>query len=787
MKKRTLISAILVIALCFTAIAGSTFALFTSETKVNVAVGAANVSVVAAMKDGSLKTYTSIWNENTGAYESIEVSADQQNNKVFPNGGTVVADDSTNTITIDKMTPMDKVTFVITVTNNSDVAIKYQTIVSQIATVVGADGTTLLDGLVITVEGDETVKVGNNAVTNWKSDFASGETRDIAVSIELPEAAGNQYQGLAAEISYVVNAVQGTAHVENPVADEEDETTYIYTLNDLYAFAAAVNGGDTFKAKDIKLMANLDLGNAAWTPIGNSTNKFMGNFDGGNFVISNLKTGDSATSHVGFFGYTTNPAVIKNLTIHNADVEGDLYVGVVAGTPYTAKWDNITVTGDVTVDGFSYVGGMFGKSLYANANGLTMDVNEGSYVKADSIEYGAAVDGSDDLCYRTYVGGIVGFMGEGGHTVSNVYSNIDVYGTTCDVGGITGIAHYGNNFVNCVVEADVTITDYRDEGDQLEIGGIAGVWHNSESQVTLTNCSFTGKLTALDHAGKAYEGEFHNNGLVGKAYSASGAGKLIIDGSTSVVTKAPELIADTLTSNEEVIHVTLGGDTNVPISSLGQMTGGSGEYKLGGEDTKEIVIDLGGKTLCIDTTYWSVLSAKNPDATLIIKNGTLTSSQTSGTWNSYNLCFNGCNLVIENVVFEKAIAIENAGKTSTLRNVTINETHDYYALWITAEGQTVNLENVTINSAGRAIKIADEYCEDSTARVTLNIKDCKFTSNKKAAVLVASPDGADINIDGLDISAVAADTTNYAWKDNGKDAWMSSSVTVNGVECIVEP
>ena len=272
-------------------------------------------------------------------------------------------------------------------------------------------------------------------------------------------------------------------------------------------------------------------------------------------------------------------------------------------------------------------------------------------------------------------------------------------------------------------------------------------------------------------------------GLVGKAYSTSGAGQLIISGAEGVITNAPDVVADALTSNSETIHVVLAGDTSVPITSLGQMTGGSGEYKLGGEDTKEIVIDLGGKTLCIETTYWSVLSAKNPDATLIIKNGTLTSSQTSGTWNSYDICFNGCNLVIEDVVFEKAIAIENAGKTSTLRNVTINETHDYYALWITAEGQTVNLENVIINSQGRAIKIDEQYV-DAPAKVTLNIKDCKFTSNKKAAVLVKSAAGAEINIDGLDISAVADDSTNCVWVD--KDA-PNSPVTVNGSTYIVEP
>ena len=81
----------------------------------------------------------------------------------------------------------------------------------------------------------------------------------------------------------------------------------------------------------------------------------------------------------------------------------------------------------------------------------------------------------------------------------------------------------------------------------------------------------------------------------------------------------------------------------MPISSLGAQTPGSGEYKLGGEATETINIDLNGHKLNITTTYWSGLGAKNENALFTIKNGTMTSSQTSGTWNSYDLTFANCN------------------------------------------------------------------------------------------------------------------------------------------------
>ena len=98
-----------------------------------------------------------------------------------------------------------------------------------------------------------------------------------------------------------------------------------------------------------------------------------------------------------------------------------------------------------------------------------------------------------------------------------------------------------------------------------------------------------------------------------------------------------EQLAEALRADEENIEVVLVNDIDLPISSLGQQTGGSGEYKLGGENTKNITIDLNGKTLNVTTTYWSNLGAKNDDALFTIKNGTMTSSQPTGTWNSYDL------------------------------------------------------------------------------------------------------------------------------------------------------
>ena len=156
------------------------------------------------------------------------------------------------------------------------------------------------------------------------------------------------------------------------------------------------------------MTADIDLNGEEWIPIGTSKNPFNGTFDGQNHTISNLVITGS-NSDVGLFGRTNNGEV-KNLTVNNAKVSGYLNVGVVAGTPYTTKYTNITVSGHVEVNGYAYVGGVGGKNAYANWTNVTVNADDTSYVKNDSENY------------RTYVGGVIGFMGEGGHTFQNISS-----------------------------------------------------------------------------------------------------------------------------------------------------------------------------------------------------------------------------------------------------------------------------------------------------------------------------------------------------------------------------
>ena len=345
----------------------------------------------------------------------------------------------------------------------------------------------------------------------------------------------------------------GTEVSEPNVSDDNDNIYEIEYASELAWLAAAVNGTlevapttksavapIDFAGKTFVLTQDIDLGGKEWTPIGNSNNIFKGTFDGQNHVVKNLKI-TGYNSNVGLFG-VTHDGEIKDLVVENAEVSGRLNVGIVAGQPYTSKYTNITVQGHIEVNGMAYVGAVGGKNAYADWTDITVNADETSYVKAHSIENGSA--------YRTYVGGVCGFNGEGGHTFKNITSNIKVEGSTCDVGGLFGIAHYSNKFENCECTGKVKIYAAEEAEEAQEIGGIAGVWHNETGySVTMTGCEFTGTLTT-NIEGVA----FYYNGLVGKPYG-NGEGKLTIDSKQYVATAAQLQAAINAAEGETTLYL----------------------------------------------------------------------------------------------------------------------------------------------------------------------------------------------------------------------------------------
>ncbi len=246
------------------------------------------------------------------------------------------------------------------------------------------------------------------------------------------------------------------------LALNNDGVYEIYSVEQLMLFRDAVNAGNNFNGQTVRLMESIDLNDKEWTPIGTSSaTAFQGTFDGNGQTISNLKitkdlVNTAANNNVGFFGYTKSPAKITDLTINNVDITGSLYVGAIVGYGFTgAEISNCRVTGQIEIEGWWYIGGIGGNGYVSKVDNCTVEGDDGSYIKG--------IDGS-------YVGGIWGYRGEGNMTISDCsVDNIDISGND-RVGGISGIAHYGNTIEGCAIE-NSSITAANNAGN---IGLIAG-------------------------------------------------------------------------------------------------------------------------------------------------------------------------------------------------------------------------------------------------------------------------------------------------------------------------
>ncbi len=197
---------------------------------------------------------------------------------------------------------------------------------------------------------------------------------------------------------------------------------------------------------------------------------------------------------------------------------------------------------------------------------------------------------------------------------------------------------------------------------------------------------------------------------------------------------------------------------------------------IGGETTETITINGNNKTLTFNklNSDWNHITTNN-DAKLILNDMTITDSgKNNGPWNRYDLNF-ACDVELNKVTSTKALAFK---ADATLNTVTVSESGDNYAIWVQANGQTVTIDGLSVNSAGRGIKIDNQYV-DEAAKVTLNVSNATFITAKKAAILVKNPAGADITVSNVDISKVAADTENVVWNDEDNVAYFSM-ITVTG-------
>ena len=219
------------------------------------------------------------------------------------------------------------------------------------------------------------------------------------------------------------------------------------------------------------LTTNIDLGGAAWTPIGNyavNKVKYTGTFDGAGHTISNLTVDNSSADYQGFVGYLESGGAIQNLTLdENCSVTGSDYVGGICGGNYgTIK----NCYNSASVSGSWYVGGVCGSSTYGTIT------NCGN---------GGAVTSSSD-----YVGGVCGYNYKNSN-IKNCYNTGTVSSSYDYVGGICGLN--GSTIESCYNTGSVS--------GRSDVGGVCGLNRSTITKCYWLNTAYTGNGIGTDESG----------------------------------------------------------------------------------------------------------------------------------------------------------------------------------------------------------------------------------------------------------------------------------------------
>lgn len=206
---------------------------------------------------------------------------------------------------------------------------------------------------------------------------------------------------------YVWNGTE----ILQPAYNAETKTYTIKNAAELAWVANEVNvNSKNFKGEIVQLVADIDLGNYSWTPIGYGGKHFQGTFEG----IALTKAGNSYPTisnlfiengeYTGLFGTISDGGLLRNFNLNHVRISGSDYLGAVLGRIYTTV-DNVTVT--------------------------DAEITAVPYLLSDGVTY----DGG------AKVGGIAGLVGQSA-TITNCTVKNSTFRAYRDMGGIVGTTQY---------------------------------------------------------------------------------------------------------------------------------------------------------------------------------------------------------------------------------------------------------------------------------------------------------------------------------------------------------
>jgi len=273
--------------------------------------------------------------------------------------------------------------------------------------------------------------------------------------------------------------------------------------------------------------------NEGFSPIGNSSTKFQGNYDGNDKTISNLFIDRGTTDHVGFFGYLLL-ATVTDLTLTSVDITGQYRTGALTGiaegnTTTATVITNCSASGSIS--GTLCVGGLLGQTFYkTNITNSHSSVN----VTASNDYTGGFTGGTWGTtsaytatftnCSATgtvtssndRVGGFIGLVLGGKFYQCYASGNVSCSSSNTNVGGFAGVLGsdpdpYVYDIIDCYSTGDVTAAS-----TTWQAGGFIAFIYDDGSTIAIDNCYSTGVVSGGSTASKG--------GFIGRVESSSNHG-----------------------------------------------------------------------------------------------------------------------------------------------------------------------------------------------------------------------------------------------------------------------
>lgn len=277
---------------------------------------------------------------------------------------------------------------------------------------------------------------------------------------------------------------------------------------------------------------DIDCSDTSFTAIGTFANPFTGTFDGKNFAISNLSLTGSG-GYNGLFGSTSN-VNIKNVRLVSGSVIDTLdYVGSIIG--YAAGTTTLThSSSQMSVAGRLGVGGLIGIT--------------GGVATLQAVYY----DGDLSASWLNG-GGIVGYFGGTGSSITDCYSAGQISGGSGNYAGITGI---NSQFDSADISNCYSTMDIETNSGGQNFAGLFGV----DKTGTVENSFFAGSFFGfggLNIGGVIGNSDTTTSGVYLDEYSA-GLSNCVGSGSSTCTT---------VNSGNSQPDYFKGNNTNAPLDS----------------------------------------------------------------------------------------------------------------------------------------------------------------------------------------------------------------------------